>query len=502
MPVPQFFFALADHNNNQLYFSPSKTHSLAPNVTVEELRHRVQQIHDITCVYCRATRVTAAWKCTHSFPVGDTLLDGRPAEAVKLNDEDPLALHFPVRAVDDIPRAIELIFDIEKLDPATVYPVLAAGRAHAKKLPKIIHEHTRKDLGNGVYTNPGSSKLHLPSDECTDFRQLISTEDCLYVDKTSTTLAIEEHAFVSIVRRPPGCGKSTWLSTLAYLNDIHHAGDPRLVPFSDNIPLPEANQHHIFRLDLAEFVPFARTEDDYIPEDSSSDVYSRAYMYAARVLKAFVCEELQGFFDQYQEEVYISARKIRYCLTYFSAKTCFEAALEEILLSPHPLYMLVDNYTAPFLHEHLDEDTKSQLDVCLYNEFFVAVESSIHKGRLDRVFIVGESVPRKYKFNCGLWNLEKDCTSVAAMQEAFGFTAAQVMSMSEALGIEKGKVIEALRKEGIKAETFMREYEEEYIGCVKHRVFECDEDDPPAAVYPMRPVLDVLRRLEGNEPML
>ncbi len=156
----------------------------------------------------------------------------------------------------------------------------------------------------------------------------------------------------------------------------------------------------------------------------------------------------------------------------------------------------MDNYTAPFLHEQLDEDTKSQLDICLYNEFFGAVESSIHDGRLDRVFIVGESVPRKYKFNCGLWNIERDCTSVAAMQEAFGFTAAQVMSMSEALGIEKGKVIEALRREGIKAETFIREYEEEYIGCVKHRVFECDEDDPPAAVYPMRPVLNVLRRLE------
>lgn len=70
------------------------------------------------------------------------------------------------------------------------------------------------------------------------------------------------------------------------------------MPFSDNIPLPEANQHHIFRLDLAEFVPFARTEDDYMPEDSSSDVYSRAYMYAARVLKDFVCEELRRFFDK------------------------------------------------------------------------------------------------------------------------------------------------------------------------------------------------------------
>ncbi|PBK71434.1 hypothetical protein ARMSODRAFT_1017333 [Armillaria solidipes] len=280
MPVPQFFLALADHNNNQLYFSPSKTLSLAPNVTVEELRHRVQQIHDITCVYYRATRVTAAWKCTHSFPVGDTLLDGRPAEAVKLNDEDPLALHFPVRAVDDIPRAIELIFDIEKLDPATVYPALAADRAHAKKLPKIIHEHTRKKLGNGVYTNPGSSKLHLPSDEYFNDSRYRRTRFCWHRPS------------------PPSCGKSTWLSTLAYLNDIHHAGYPRLVPFSDNIPLPEANQHHIVRLDLAEFVPFARTEDDYIPEDSSSDVYSRAYMYAARALKDFVCEELRRFFDK------------------------------------------------------------------------------------------------------------------------------------------------------------------------------------------------------------
>ncbi|PBK88949.1 hypothetical protein ARMGADRAFT_1167742 [Armillaria gallica] len=498
MSVPQFFLALANHNNNQLYFSSSKTLSLAPNVTVEELRERVQQIHDISCYYCWTTRVTTAWKCTHSFPVGAELLDARPAGAVKLSGEDTLALHFPVREDDDIPGAIELIFDIEKLDPVTVYPGLAAGRVRAKKPPKIIHEHTRKDLGNGVYTNPGSSKLHLPPDECADFRQLFSTQDRLYVDKTSTTLAIEEHAFVGIVRRPPGCGKSTWLSTLAYLNDIHHAGDPRLVPFSDNIPLPEANQHHIFRLDLAEFVPFARTEDDYIPQDSSSDVYSRAYMYAARVLKDFVCEELLRFLDKYQEEVLISDRKIRRCLTYFSAGTCFKAALEEILLSPHPLYMLVDNYTAPFLHKHLDEDTKSQLDVCLYNEFFGAVEYSIHNGRLDRVFIVGEPVPRKYRFNCGLWNLERDCTGAAAVQEAFGFTAAQIISMSEALGIEKGKVIEALGREGIRAETFMREYEEEYIGCVKHRVFECDEDDPPAAVYPMRPVLDVLRRLEAE----
>ncbi|PBK88969.1 hypothetical protein ARMGADRAFT_1015663 [Armillaria gallica] len=52
----QFSLALANHNNNQLYFSPSKTLSLTPNVTVEELRDRVQQIHDITCGYCYDSR--------------------------------------------------------------------------------------------------------------------------------------------------------------------------------------------------------------------------------------------------------------------------------------------------------------------------------------------------------------------------------------------------------------------------------------------------------------
>ncbi len=75
--------------------------------------------------------------------------------------------------------------------------------------------------------------------------------------------------------------------------------------------------------------------------------------------------------------------------------------------------------------------------------------------------------PTSTSSNCGPWNLERDCTGAAAMQDAFGFTAAQVLSISEALGIEKGKVIEALRREGIRAETFMREYEEEYIAsCV------------------------------------
>ncbi|PBK88970.1 hypothetical protein ARMGADRAFT_347491 [Armillaria gallica] len=45
--------------------------------------------------------------------------------------------------------------------------------------------------------------------------------------------------------------------------------------------------------------------------------------------------------------------------------------------------------------------------------------------------------PASTSSNCGLWNLERDCTSAAAMQDAFGFTAAQVLSMSKALGIEK-----------------------------------------------------------------
>ncbi|KAK0444194.1 uncharacterized protein EV420DRAFT_1574706 [Desarmillaria tabescens] len=493
MSPPSFFLALAGHNGHQVYLSSSKNLGLTPNATIEQLRDRVQRIHDISCHYCHATRLRTAWKCTLGFPVGATLLDARPAEAVKLNDEDPLALHFPV--------PIELMFDIEKL--GMFFLSVAAGRARNKKPPKIIHEHTRKDLGNGVYTNPelSSVNLHLPPDQCTDFRELVLTPGRLYVDKTSTTLSMEEHGinFFGVVRRPPGCGKTTWLSALAHLHDIHHARSRRLAPFADNIPLPNANNHHILRLDLAELVPFARTEDDYKPEDSSSCGYSRTYMYAARALKEFVCEELRRFFDKYREEIHISDRKKRICLSYRSARSCFSGALEEIFLSPHPLYMLVDNYTAPFLHEHLDEDTKSEIDVCLHDEFFCNVGSLIDHGRLDRVFIVGESVPREYKCNYGLGNLGKDYTTAAAMQETFGFTAAQVLTMSEALGIEKGRVIEAFRKEGITAETFMREEKEEYIGCFKYRAFEFDQDDLPAAVYPMRPVLDVLRRLEGNE---
>lgn len=45
-------------------------------------------------------------------------------------------------------------------------------------------------------------------------------------------------------------------------------GTLNLHPFQTNISLPEADLHQTLRLGLAEFVPFARTEDDYIPEDS------------------------------------------------------------------------------------------------------------------------------------------------------------------------------------------------------------------------------------------
>ncbi len=73
--------------------------------------------------------------------------------------------------------------------------------------------------------------------------------------------------------------------------------------------------------------------------------------------------------------------------------------------------------------------------------------------------------------------------------------------MSEALRIEKGEVIEVLRKEGIRAETFMREGKLECYGpgFYKPALLEFDDDDPPAAVYPMKPVLDVLRRLSENK---
>ncbi|PBK71429.1 hypothetical protein ARMSODRAFT_74913 [Armillaria solidipes] len=198
----------------------------------------------------------------------------------------------------------------------------------------------------------------------------------------------------------------------------------------------------------SDLAPFVRSEGDYIPEDLNSPAYSRTYMYAARVLKDFVCEEFRRFFDKYQEEIVISDLKKSVCFSHPSAKFCLEAALEEILYSSHPLYMLVDNYTAPFLHEHLGEDTKLQIEACLYKEFFCIVAPLVNHGRLDRVFIVGESVHRESKFNYGLGRQGQDCTTAAAVQEAFGFTAAQVITMSEALGIEKGEVVGVLRKEG------------------------------------------------------
>ncbi|KAK0444195.1 uncharacterized protein EV420DRAFT_1574707, partial [Desarmillaria tabescens] len=313
---------------------------------------------------------------TPSFPFGPTL-DPVPPGAVKLNDEDPLALHFPVRADDEKPRLIELVFDVEQPDYETLFPEARAEALaiQASQPPKIKHEHNRRDLGNGVYTPFESSKLHLPSNQCADFRELVSTQDCLYVDKTLVTITIEDPGFVGVVGRPPGCGKTTWLSTLAYLHDIHHAKDHQQVaPFADDVPFPGANRHHIFRLDFAELVLFVRTKADYTREDSSSPAYSRTYMYAARALKNFICEKFRKFFDKYQEEIHISDSKKEFC---FSPPRKY--------FSPHPLYMLIDNYTAPFLHEHLDEDTKSQIDACLYKEFFCIVGPLINLGRLDRV---------------------------------------------------------------------------------------------------------------------
>ncbi|PBK88947.1 hypothetical protein ARMGADRAFT_1015645 [Armillaria gallica] len=496
MSVPRFYLALADHNGHQVYLSSAPYLFLAPDATISDLRKCVQLEHDVSCYQCNSDRLTDAWKCTLSFPFGPKL-DPVPPGAVKLNDDDPVALHFPFHK-DKKPRLIELVFDIEKPDLATLFPRRAAP---PEAPPKIKHEHTRTDLGNGVHSTSGSSNFHLPPDKCADFCQLISTQERLYVDKTCPIFAVEQPGFFGVVRRPPGCGKSTWLSTLAYLHDIHYAGDSRLAPFADDVPFPGANKHHIFRLDLADLVPFARSEGDYIPEDLNSPAYSRTYMYAARALKDFVCEELRRFFDKYQEEIDISDQTKSDCFSHSSAKFCLEAALEKILYSSHPLYLLVDNYTAPFLHEHLDEDTKSQIEACLYKEFFCIVGPLVNHGRLDRVFIVGESVSRESKFNYGLGRLGQECTTAAAMQEAFGFTVSQVMSMSEALGIEKGEVIEVLKREGIKAETFMRKGKLECYGpgFYKPALLEFDEDDPPAAVYPMKPVLDVLRRLSRNK---
>ncbi|SJL09273.1 uncharacterized protein ARMOST_12650 [Armillaria ostoyae] len=443
MSVPQFYLALADHNGHQVYLSSAPYLFLAPNATIKDLRKCVQLEHDVSCYQCNSSHLTDAWKCALSFPFGPKL-DPVPPGAVKLNDNDPVALHFPFHL-------------------ATLFPPCAPS---PEAPPKIKHLHIRTDLGNDVYSTSGSSSLHLPPDQCADFRQL------------------KNRVFW---RRPlsPRVRKSTWLSALAYLHDIHYAGDSQLAPFADDVPFPGANKHHIFRLDLADLVPFARSEGDYTPEDLNSPAYSRTYMYAARALKDFVCEEFQRFFDKYQEEIDTSDRTKSVCFSHPSAKFCFEAALEEILYSSHPLYLLVDNYTAPFLHEHLDEDTKLQIEACLYKEFFCIVGPLVNHGRLDRVFIVGKSVHRESKFNYGLGRLGQDCHNY---ERGAG-------------DLRRARWLGVLRKEGIRAETFMREGELECYGpgFYKPALLEFDEDDPPAAVYPMKPVLDVLRRLSENK---
>ncbi len=205
-----------------------------------------------------------------------------------------------------------------------------------------------------------------------DFYQII-TEDYLYLDRTDRIRFIEDNGKQLLFLRPRRFGKSLWLSTLANYYDLAKADQfERLfghLAIGKN-PTPLHNQYLILRWDFSLIV-------------SSNDEQE-----VKRALYNHINNRISQFSNDYQ---HVLGKAIT--IDKDDALISFDNLLYATKLSPHHLYLFIDEYDN-FANEVLTA-SRERYESLLQGEgllktIFKAIKAATGMG-LDRAFITGVS---------------------------------------------------------------------------------------------------------------
>jgi hypothetical protein len=240
----------------------------------------------------------------------------------------------------------------------------------------------------------------------------IKTENYFYVDRTSCIPALEESGKQLLFLRPRRFGKSLLLSLLENYYDLKKADEFERL-FGDlaigQNPTPNHNQYFVLRWDFSAVTPHS---DPAVIE---------------RTLHEYLNGRIAHFAAYYAD---LLPRAIE--INDHNALASFQSLLTAISLSPHRLYLLIDEYDN-FANEILMGETgaNQQRYVSLLRgegtlkTVFKNIKAAATGGGLDRVFITGVSPVVLSDMTSG-YNVAKSIYLSPQFDELCGFTETEV----------------------------------------------------------------------------
>jgi hypothetical protein len=244
-----------------------------------------------------------------------------------------------------------------------------------------------------------------------DFYKLI-TEDYFYVDRTGLIPRVEDAGAQLLFLRPRRFGKSLWLSTLENYYDLAKASEFERLFGSLAIggaPTPKRNQYFVLKWDFSAVDP--------------SDDAERI----RRALHEHINDRIERFGNYYQQWL---PQPI--AINPNNALSSFERLLNATLLTPHKLYLLIDEYDN-FANEILmggPAADRSRYENLLRGEgalkaVFKTVKAAAAGGGLDRVFITGVAPVVLSDLSSG-YNVAENIYLRRPFHDLCGFTEAEI----------------------------------------------------------------------------
>ncbi|OQY30434.1 MAG: hypothetical protein B6244_00715 [Candidatus Cloacimonetes bacterium 4572_55] len=262
-----------------------------------------------------------------------------------------------------------------------------------------------------------------------DFHKIM-TEDYFYVDRTDRIPVIEDTRHTLLFLRPRRFGKSLLLSMLENYYDVAKLDQFEVMFGGLDIgqdPTPLCNQYYVMRWDFSAVDPQGGTGQ------------------IRRVLHQHINDAISEFQARYQSrlqyEIKISAE---------NAHSSFHSLLTAVKMSPHRLYLFIDEYDN-FANEVLISD-KSRYKALVQGEgalksIFKMVKFGLSGQGLDRVFIAGVSPIALSDMTSG-FNIATNIYLDPKFNDLCGFTESEIMPILQTIvkrcGLGSDKADEAL----------------------------------------------------------
>ncbi|HBL27130.1 MAG TPA: AAA family ATPase [Acidobacteria bacterium] len=257
-----------------------------------------------------------------------------------------------------------------------------------------------------------------------DFRR-IRREGMAYVDRTAYIPRIERLGSTLVFLRPRRFGKSLWLQTLANYYDVRRAEE-----FTDlfgglaigRTPTPRANRSFILQWNFSVVDP------------------SGSVGQIAESLREHVSSRAKNFIADYKDRLPVKVE------TEGSATAILDSLLSAVRRTPHPLYLLIDEYDN-FINEVMARDVETYRALVHtdgpFKLLFKAVKNATEGQGLERVFITGVSPVALNDLTSG-FNIARNVSLEPDLAGLCGFEESEIRGLLEQISQDRDLSPEAV----------------------------------------------------------